>query len=428
MKKKLLALLLCVVMVVAAVTVLVACEKEDYDYEITVWVGEGMKDLTTQQIKAFNESTEANPDGIKFKATVEIQSEKASVGNMEGKPASSWPDIYCFAQDQFARAVKNGMLQQLSGFSTSAIIANNSEDTVTASKIGDAIRAYPLTADNGYFMYYDKRVITDETHLTSLEQLLADCEAAGKNFSMALANGAWYAASFFNATGCVSEWTTWENGGFKDYRDTYATDGDKGVWALQGMQKLLQSPAHFDSDLTADFDAAKPSAVVISGIWDYNTARDALSDQPHDGKYLGIAPLPSFTVEGQSEPFQLASYIGHKFMGIKPQNDAYASYYLQQLALYLTSAKCQKDRFDLSGWGPSDVSLADLTSKALEALHATATVKQGQYPIEWWTAVSLMPRTIKDNLDKNIVDDAAMLKEMLRSYDGKLRSYLTVQQ
>ena len=417
MKKKLIALLLCVVLVVAAVCVLVACETEDYDYEITVWVGEGMKDLTAQQIKTFNEN---NEDGIKFKATIEIQSESNAVGAMEGKPANSWPDIFCFAQDTLARAVNGAMLHPLNDRSKQAIENNNTETAVTAAKIGTLLRAFPMTADNGYFMYYDKSVI-GEDHLENLEDLIADCKAAGKKFSMNLSNtgGAWYAASFFYATDkdgnslCKSEWPTNNDGKFTDqYADTFYSDN--GVIALQGIQKLLkETNVHQDNDSAEDFTAGVPSAVVISGIWDYNTASKALKEN------LGIAPLPKFTVDG--EKYQLVSYLGHKFMGVKPQTDAYRAAYLQKLATYLTSAECQQARFDLSGWGPSSKTLTNVTSTALTALKTTATVMQGQYPVGWWGEVVQVTSTIKDNIvNKNVIDDAASLKIMLGTYNQKI--------
>ena len=414
MKKKLLALSLCLVMVVAAVCVLVACDKDkDYDYEITVWVGEGMKDLTIQQINAFNET---NQFGIKFKATVEIQSEKSSIGNMEGKPASSWPDIFCFAQDQLARAVKGKMLQKLSGSIVTQIEENNSDETIDAAKIGDTVCAFPMTADNGYFMYYDKRVVSEE-HKGSLEAIISDVEAytdasgLGRRISMNLtkAGGGWYAASFFYATGCKSEWVTNEDGYFTDFADTFKSD--EGVIALQGMQKLLKSSVHWDSDSTADFNAGVPSAVVISGIWDYNTALNALGDN------LGIAPLPKFTVGETS--YQLQSYLGHKFMGVKPQSDAHRAAYLQQLAAYLTNADCQRARFELSGWGPANKTLTNLTSPALASLKQTATVMQGQYPDSWWSDVLLMTGNAKD-----ASSDAATLMGLLTTYNTGLSNYV----
>ena len=410
MKKKLLSLMLCVVMVAAIVCALVACEEEDYDYKITVWVGEGMKDLTAQQIKTFNETNEW---GIKFKATIEIVSESKAVGDAVQKPASC-ADIFCFAQDTLARAVTGNLLQTLNSDSVAAIEANNEADSIAAATIGDYIRAFPMTADNGYFMYYDKRVITDDVDKTSLEALLDACGNAGKKFAMLLEeDGGWYAASFFYAAGAKSEWVTDEDGFFTNYTDTFADE--EGLIALQGMQKILKHKAHIESDKAATFSAGIPSAVVISGIWDYNTALSALGEQN-----LGIAPLPSYEVNG--EHYQLKSYLGHKLMGVKTQSDGYKSYYLQALASYLTSEECQLQRFQQKHWGPANKNLKTraeiLQFEALNVLR-TNTVAQGQYPTEWWADLAILTGSAHTSNS-----DLSSLQALLDQYDSNLSKYL----
>ena len=62
--------------------------------------------------------------------------------------------------------------------------------------------------------------------------------------------------------------------------------------AAKGMQELLTSGIYVNSSATADFDAAVKSAVVVSGTWNYENAKSILGDN------LGIAELPSYTVDG----------------------------------------------------------------------------------------------------------------------------------
>ena len=407
MNKKLLALLLCVVMVAAAVCVLAACNDTDENtYKIVVWVGEGTKELTERQIEAFNNTNEW---GVKFNATVEVVSEARAVGDASSKQQSAG-DIICFAQDQLARAVRIKLLAPLNGASVSAIEADNDEGSVEAAKIGGTIRAFPMTADNGYFMFYDKRVITDESHLTSLEKLIDDCEKANKYFSMNLTEtgGGWYAASFFYATGCKSEWTTDNDGNFDSYTDNF--NSPEGLIALKGMQKLLQSKAHLDSDKVSGFTAATSSAVVVSGIWDYNAAKTALEDN------LGVAPLPSFNVDGKD--YQMVSYLGHKLMGVKQQDDPYKALYLQKLAMFLTSSERQLERFNAVGWGPSIAALqaseAVKASPSLAALSATKTVLQGQYPSNWWSEMVVMTGSAET------ASTEQALLDLLSTYNNKL--------
>ena len=404
MKKKLLCIALCLVMVAAAVCALVACE----DDAIVVWVGEGTKEFTEQKLKEWNETNEYD---VKFNFKVEMVSESKAAGDAIQKQQSA-ADIFCFAQDQLARLVESGLLAPLNATSQQAVTDSCDDGSIAAATINGTIRAFPMTADNGYLMYYDKRVITDETHLTSLESLIADCEAAGRKFSMLLTtNAAWYASSFFYATGCQSEWVTNDNGTFSNFNDTI--QGENGIKALQGMQKLLKSRAHQNSDKASDFDAGIGSAVVISGVWDYNTAKNALQDN------LGVASLPSFKLDGDDTPYQLKSFIGYKLMGISPQTDGTKSLYLQILAQYLTSAACQQQRFEQLGWGPSDKSLSSLSNEALTKLKVTATIKQGQYPSDWWKAVDAMALSAKTS-----GSDAGSLTAILDTYRGKLSSFL----
>lgn len=379
MRKKIVLIMLCVLLVATALVGFAACNKDD-GIKITVWVGEGTDGLTRELIEEFNKTNEL---GIKFSPTIEMVSESKAAGDALSKKESA-ADIFTFSQDQLARLVAGGMLMNLGSSSTSFIEENNDKDSVDAAKIGGEIKAFPFTADNGFFMYYDKTVFKDkEEDLKDLDKILADCVAAGRNFSMNLdkEGGAWYAASFFYATGCVSEWTTDANGTFINYNDTF--NSDEGVIAMKGIKKVLSSGCYSASDKIGEFNAGTKSAVVVSGIWDYNAAKTALGDN------LGIAPLPSFTVDGES--YQLVSFLGRKMLGIKPQKDATMSRNLQALARFLTNKECQQKRFEAVGWGPSNKELqasdAVKASVCLKVLAEEKSVNQGQYPQEWWAEV-----------------------------------------
>ena len=140
-------------------------------YDITVWVADAIVDLTKQQIADFNAS---NTDGITFNATVEAVGEGDAATKMI-TDVEAGGDIFCFAQDQFARLVQAGALAKLGVAAADAVRSNNDSSAVTAATAGSELYAYPLTADNGYFMYYDKSVIPEED-LDDLDKLIADCE------------------------------------------------------------------------------------------------------------------------------------------------------------------------------------------------------------------------------------------------------------
>ena len=382
--KKLLTVLLCLAMLFS----FAACGKGggggdtpsggsglEGEYNLTIWVSEsdGVKELTQKQVEAF---MEANP-GIKINATIEGVTEADSATLMI-TDVESGADIYCFAQDQLARLVLAGALNPLGDKTSATIREENDEVSVSAATVNGKLYCYPLTSDNGYYMYYDKSVVKEE-HLDSLEDIIADCEAANKLFSMELETSAWYNAAFMFATGCVSEWQTDNAGNFTGVNDTF--DSAEGVIALKGMQKLLKSPAYNSSSGASDF--GKGSAVVISGPWASADVQAIL------GANYGATDLPSFTVDGKS--YHLGSFSGNKLMGVKPQTDAKKGAVAQALALYPTNEECQLQRFELKGWGPSnkkaqqnDKVKNDVALNAL-AMQAQYAVPQGQIHGSWWS-------------------------------------------
>jgi arabinogalactan oligomer/maltooligosaccharide transport system substrate-binding protein len=379
-------------------------------YDIKVWVSEtdGVAALTQQQIDEFEA---ANP-GIVINAAVEGVSEANSATNMI-TDITSGADLYCFAQDQLARLVQVGALNKLGVQASETVTALNDEVSVKAATVDGSLYCYPLTSDNGYFMYYDKSIIK-ESSLDSLEAIIADCEAAGKNFSFDLAGNGWYNASFFFATGCKSDWTVDDEGKFKAVDDTF--NSDAGLVALKGMRKIGSSSCHVGSASAADFGAAIPSAVVISGTWDSKTAQSIL------GENFGATDLPSFEVDGKS--YHLGSFSGNKLMGVKPQTDAKKAAVLQKLALYLTNEECQLERFDLVGWGPSnkaaqatDKVKADVALSALAKQNAYA-IPQGQIHGSWWD-ISKSYATVACQDNPAATD--AELKEALEKYEESIK-------
>ncbi|MBQ0124845.1 MAG: hypothetical protein KBS59_00795 [Clostridiales bacterium] len=419
--KKILSLVALLLALVMCLGVFASCEEKpgpgpdseslEGTYNIKVWVAEKAVELTKTQIDNFNAT---NDLGITINATIEAVGEGDAATSMT-TDIEAGADIFCFAQDQAARLVQAGALSKLGTAAAKTVTDANDAGVVASAKSGDDLWAYPLTSDNGYFMYYDKSVI-NASHLGSLEDIIADCEKAGKFFSMELEGSAWYAASFFFATGCVSDWTTDNDGAFISVNDTF--NSEKGLVAAKGMYKLVSSKAYNNSSACTDFAAATPSAVVISGTWDYETAKDIL------GANLGVAELPSFTVDGNT--YHLGSFNGCKLMGVKPQTDVKKAAVLHKLAQYLTGEACQMERFNTLSWGPSN--LVDQQSEAVKANPGLAallaqspySVPQGQIHGSWWDIGKALPANIK------AATDEAGLKSALEAYEQAMASLFTM--
>ena len=369
-------------------------------YDITMWVSEmdGVAEMTQEMIDAFEA---ANP-GIVINAAIEGVTE-ADAGSKVVADVASAPDIYCFAQDQLARLVQAAALAQPGKGAAETITANNDAGAVAAASVAGELYAYPMTSDNGYFMYYDTSIISEED-AESMEAIIAACEANNVKFRFALEN-AWYTASFFFATGCHSNWTMNEAGEFTSVDDDF--NSANGLIAMKGMQKLAQSPC-YDSNADIFTDAG----VVITGIWNANTAAE------HFGDNLGATDLPSFEVDGTS--YHLGGYTGNKLMGVKPQADAKKAAVLSLLAQYLTNEECQMKRYELYQWGPSNLNaqaseaVQSNISLAAFAKQAAYGVPQGQIHGSWWDIAKVT------GADAKAAADDAALQTSLDNYQAAI--------
>ena len=362
-------------------------------YDIKVWCPENAVSWTKEQIDSFNKS---NTDGIVINATVEAVGEGDAATSMI-TDVEAGGDLFFFAQDQTARLIEAGALAKLGKAAAANVLENNEETSVIAVKSGDELYAYPLTSDNGFFMYYDKSVIP-EADLGSMEKLLEDCEKAGKYFSFDVKNG-WYVASFFFATGCSSEWEYDDNGKAIACRDNW--NSANGLIAAKGLKTFVSSKAYNNSSSGADFAAATPSAIVVTGTWDYNTIKDILGDN------LGAAELPSFTVDGKS--YHLGSYTGCKLLGVKPQTEAVKQAVLHRLAQFLTNEECETKLFEQLGWGPANLAAREkASSPALTAFDAQKKygTPQGQISGGWWDIAKAIATNVENATDEKGLQDA----------------------
>lgn len=353
------------------------CEICSYDsrpaYNITLWVSpiEGTSQLLGKQIDRF-----AALYGCKINYSIRSVTEADAGYQIAADPSCS-PDIFCFTQ-QYTNLLSNaGALAAPSLNATNSILVANDAASILAASVNGSLKAYPMTSDSGYYMYYDPEVITNPD---SLEQIIADCEAAGKKIRFA-ADNAWYMASFFIATGCESQWIMDENGQFVDVKDSF--NSEEGLVAMKGLMKLTQSSAY---DSNADV-CSDDTAVWITGLWNDGDAID-----------LGFSAtdLPSFTVDGVS--YHMGSFSGNKLMGVKPTEDADKAELLRELALYLTSYECQMERLNEFRWCPSNLEAQAndqrIGCSALFEQNKYAT-PQGYIHGAWWDIAATLGREAK---------------------------------
>ena len=377
--KKFLALVLCLIMAMSMITV--ASAESGFSGEIKIWVAENTVEFTKAQVDAFKA---ANPEYANMTVVVEPVGEGDAASNML-TDVEAGADIFGFAQDQLARLVAAGALIDVAPENAEIVAAQNDAGSVSAVMMGDVMYAYPMTSDNGYFMYYDKSVVTDPTNL---EAVLADCEKADKNFYMEI-NSGWYQTAFFFGAGCTLTYSTDDAGNIVAMDCDYASEN--GVKALKSMIKLAQSPAFVNGSSASN---ATNLGAIVDGTWDAGVVKEAL------GENYAAVKLP--TVDG----YQLGGFGGFKMLGVKPQTDEAKLAACDALALYLSSGEVQTARFDAVGWGPSNLEAqqsegvkADIALSAL-ASQLAYCIGQGQYPGEYWSlATALGDSVIADEYD-----------------------------
>ena len=383
-------------------------DPSDSIHRVTVWVPKYITDLYRRQIANFNDT---NTNGLFFIADVQAVDEY-TVEERFRQSVQDGADLYQAHADTVPRLVKYGALSKPNDADTALITQRFASGGIV--RTGGAIYTYPLAADNGYFLYYDRSVIPD-ADAASLEAILADCEAAGRSFDFEAQTSAWYLVSWFFGTGCVSEWENEivEDGRvvFTSVHDTF--DSPEGLIAAKGLKKLLSSPAHVNASIASSLGSG--AAAVVSGSWDYPGALDALGDR------LGVAELPCFEVDGTN--YHLGSFSGGRQLCVRPQDaqpEREAALHL--LAQYLTNRDCEAERYYDRGWLPANLEAMQLpeiqshpANAALAAQNAYAT-PQGSIHGSWWDIAASLAAEI------GAAEDEAGIIQALHNYSARLQA------
>ena len=399
--KKILSLVLALAMMLSLCTFASA---EGFSGEIKIWVADATVDFTYAQVDEFKK---LYPEYANMTVKIEPVGEGDVKSNML-TDVEAGADLFVFPQDQLAAMVAAGALEMVYEENIPVIVAENDAGSVGAVKLGETLYAYPITSDNGYFLYYDMSVVTDPS---TLEQVLADCEAAGKNFYMELNNG-WYQPAFFFGAGCTLTYGTDDAGNIVSCNCDYASEN--GLKALKAMISVIKNPIFVNGSSVSN---ATNLGALVGGTWDATNAQNVL------GENYAAVKLP--TVDG----FQLGGFGGYKMLGIKPQTDEDKLAACDALALYLSSAEVQSARYGVVGWGPSNLEAqkdeAVQNNVALSALRDQLAfcIVQGQYPGEYWSLATALADDIMAGKYDGYTDEQLM--DVLTTFQTTAASYIT---
>ena len=127
-----------------------------------------------------------------------------------------------------------------------------------AASVNGSLYAYPMTADNGYFLFYDSSVFS-ASDVGSMDALLKKAAAKGKKVVMDVGNG-WYLYSFFGNTPLS---VGLNDDGITNYCTWNATDKKiKGVDICEGIERIATSPAFLAGGDSVLMDGAKDGTVA----------------------------------------------------------------------------------------------------------------------------------------------------------------------
>ncbi len=271
-------------------------------------------------------------------------------------------DVFAFANDQLYDLVKAEALYEVTR-NKEEIVATNMPGSIDAATKDGVLYAYPMTADNGYFLYYDKSVISEE-QVKTLDGILEAAKAAGKKVFMDVSNG-WYIASFFMGAGCKLGLTA-------DGKQTCDFNNEKGIAAGEAVKAFTAHEAFLTGDDAILTGGMGDSICAgVSGAWNAAAIQEKLGDN------YAAAKLPTFTLNG--EQVQMASFGGYKLMGVNANTQFPEE--AMDLAQFLTNEENQLKRFETRKLGPSNIKVAESEAvKANIALAALAAQSQFAMP------------------------------------------------
>lgn len=318
-------------------------------------------------------------------------------------------DVYMFANDQLNKLIEAGAISRLGGETEQYIKDTNSESMVKTVTVGDAVYGVPYTA-NTWFMYYDKRVFSEDD-VKNLDKMLEVAASKNTKVSFPLSNS-WYIASFYVGNGCSF---------FGDGTDESAGidfAGDKATAVTNYLIDLSDNTAFMDDSSGAGIAGLKDGSVaaVFSGSWDLGNVKEALGEEN-----VGIAQAPTYTLDGKD--VQMKPFTGSKAVAVNKtsENQKVAV----QLALWLANEESQQSRYEARGVVPCNTKLLEQDSIKSDALVNAQNgpsimqpfvSKMGQY----WTPAENMGKQIiadmctHDNAEEMTADmNTAFNKETL---------------
>lgn len=363
MKKKVLSFILCaltaasVMVPMEGVTAFAAVEK---NARIKVWTS----DAKVKAVKTIAAKFKKKYSGSNIKISVKVMNE-AEAGTMLLADSEAAADVLGVACDQIGNLNHAGVAAPLSASDKKSVKKNNCAVAAKAVTSGKKMYAFPYSL-NGYYMVYDKRVVSAKK-AKNLESVLAACKKKGKKFIMDAGNG-YYTAMFLFTGGLKLKGL--ESDGVTQKFNNYSEK--KIVASMKAFSKLFHKyKGTFKSLAVSNIPSGFASGKVGAGI---DGGWDEAVNKLYLGKNYGAAKLPKIKISGSKK--QIKSLMG--VMGFAVNSASKYPKTSMAFAKYLTTKASQKILFKKSGNAPTNKSLQK-SSAVKKSKGPAAIIKQSKY-------------------------------------------------
>lgn len=373
---------------------------EPEEVMLSVWCAEEDIPMISGMVNDFKE---LHKDEAVFSITISAEGEDTCKDTILANP-DAVADVFSFAADQFNSLCDTGVLLEITENADKIIEENGSlsSGAVMSATRDGKLYAYPATASNGYFLYYNTDYLTEDD-VKSFDRILEVAAENGKKVTMDYSSG-WYIYSFFKGAGL--EVTLSDDGKTNVCNWNSTSEAYTGADVAQAMLDIAKNDGFLaggDDILKA---GAKDGSVIagISGTWLSTDIQEGF------GSGYAAAKLPEYTIKGDS--VQMHSFAGYKLIGVnsKTQNPKWS----QLLAQWLTNEENQLKRYRERGEGPSNVNAAG-TDEVKASIAISALSEQSVYghlqnvADTFWNPTYVFGTTIAagniDNIDLGVLVD-----------------------
>ena len=257
-----------------------------------------------------------------------------------------------------------------------------------------------MTADNGYFLYYNKKYLS-ESDVQTLEGILNSAERNNKKFAMDLGSG-WYLYSFFGNTGLKMGLN---NDGVTNYCNWNTNEGNvSGLDIAKYINNMAVKSSFINVMDDGLIKGMEDGSIIagISGVWLDSKMKEILGDS------YAAEKLPTYNCAGKD--IQMSTLTGYKFIGVNSYSNN--KDWAMKLGEWITNENNQSLRFEKRRQGPANKNAAKVSkSPAIEALLKEAEFGQLQrIGANYWNpmhdfGLTLSSRSMSEGEISNLLND-----------------------